>query len=390
MPKSIIFDGSNPEEFENFWAKFNRFLNTHQIEDINTIIWHLTTCLEKKASYYMEGILSRQAFHTTEELRQTLKERFGDNDLPVVRLNNFRQAKQFQGEHAKDFVERLWQLVNKAYPDIRARASLEILVLDQFLQGLLNETLAQHLTLQNYPTVEEALNGKKVFDLTMSRRRHPARSIGIYGEQTLDRNTYQQQETRVEPLQMVSNPMLAETANVRAVRYSHEEGESTEKRLKQTEKQLSRTMELLEKAEQERKNLSLKLTEAELHRREDMMYMSNILEGMRMQITYLCESQGQKTKDLNKPGNRTDSIERGQQRLSRPETPSHSRNSSASRSPSSHRSPNRTERDCLHCQSNQHASGDCTTPYCRKCRTVGHHPRDCSQGKSVSFDNRKN
>ena len=390
MPKSIYFDGSNPEDFENFWAKFNRFFNTHRIEDIETIIWHLTTCLGKKASHYLEGILTRQVFNTTAELRKTLKERFGDNDLPVVRLNNFRQAKQFQGEHAKDFVERLWQLVNKAYPDIRARASLEILVLDQFLQGLLNETLAQHLTLQNYPTVEDALNGKKVFDLTMSRRRNPNRPMESYGEQTLDRTTYQQQETRVEPLQMVSNPMRTETANIRAVRYSHEEGESTEKRLRQTEKQLSKAMELLEKAEQERKNLSLKLTEAALHRREDMLYLSSQMEGMRMQLTYLCENLP-RTNDLNKPGNRKDSIERSQQRLSRPEIPSQSRSPSASRSPSSHRSPNRLEpRECLHCQSTQHASADCQTPYCRKCRKVGHHPRNCTQGKSVSFDQEKN
>lgn len=376
-PKSLFFDGS-ASNFEFFWSKFQRFLTTHQIVEIDMVIWHLTDCLQRKASNYLENILSRRAFTCTGELKEAMQKRFGDNDLPAVRLMNFRQATQNNVEHVKDFVERLWQLVNKAYPDIRSQASLEGLVLDQLIQGIKDHELASYLTLQNFHTVEEALNGKKLFELNKSRRPRGQQQSAKEG---INENIHQsdhQEESSLAAQGMVDNPMSTNVPIVRAVKHGQgnfKEQDSPSLNRHFTDQQYQLVLEKLQTAERERNNLALRLEQADRIRNDDMNFLANTMHDMMKLIQSSSQSSSQRqsrrdTTDYQNPS-------RGSQNESR-QRPSSGSPFRAPRSPSP--SPYRSD--------NRRSPGRpdaVDQPYCKNCKATGHYAKYCLVPKVVNF-----
>ena len=204
-PKCLYFDGEG--DFEMFWTKFSRFVKIYNINDTETMVWHLTECLEKKAAIFLEEVVRTGGMMNLHKIGEAFRRRFGDTELPAVRLMKFSQARRGPDESFKDFEARVWKLGRKAFPTLDDQ-TCELQVMNQFIQGIGNQELASFLTLRNSRTMEEAIQGLMLYQLDKSRR-----FLENHDREDRNPNRYHGQQDMARSY--VENPMTE--ASVRAV-----------------------------------------------------------------------------------------------------------------------------------------------------------------------------
>lgn len=107
-----------------------------------------------------QKILSELTYHQCTNyitLTQVLNQRFNPQEGEIVARCEFRNRKREIGETVAQCGYSLKRLARRAFPN-EPNSSLEIHVIDQYLNGLGNYELKKHLTFKHPQTLQQAIS----------------------------------------------------------------------------------------------------------------------------------------------------------------------------------------------------------------------------------------
>ena len=160
LPKSLSFDGSG--NFKTYRYQMEMFLKIQGIKDPEIQKYFIGLTLKGKPAIFFQRIQKRYQFRDGYQVMEALEDRFGVQKVQAAASISFHIASQMEGESAQDFEERLWDLADQAFPNMRDEDELERQIVLRFCLGLQDEDATRHLLRLNPQTLEDAMS---IFEL---------------------------------------------------------------------------------------------------------------------------------------------------------------------------------------------------------------------------------
>lgn len=165
IPKGVVYDGTGC--FSTFREKFRSYLFREDFPDDGTDLYALSLALRGKASEFYERTNARCRFRSVSAALESLQERFDASRHWKSALLHFHSAAQAAEENAQEYEDRLWSLAHQAYPQYTEQ-QVEREVLLRFILGLRDRAAVQYLSLQNFNSMREAIDGLRIYEYSLS------------------------------------------------------------------------------------------------------------------------------------------------------------------------------------------------------------------------------
>ena len=166
LPRAITYNGKG--KWSTYESQMRRFFRMHHIQNPEAQLYYISTSLTGDASIYYERMSNRLGFHNgAEEAFDTLRERYGEQNLTQSLVLEFNTTTQKSGEDIQEFHDRLNRIGDQAYPRA-TEEELEGHVLLRFTLGLLNREAARHIMCQNTKNMRDAMQAYRVYAYSQS------------------------------------------------------------------------------------------------------------------------------------------------------------------------------------------------------------------------------
>ena len=144
------YHGEGTSKFYNWLSDMDQLSNT---VDSDRMCVLATMTLGGTAGLYV-GRLTNTPI-TWKDLRQKLRERFGEADNPRLSKEKLRNTKQHKGESVQNYAERLRAAAKDLFDDIDSTDAKDVLV-DTFQRGLRDDKLARQIIRKNCKDLDSA------------------------------------------------------------------------------------------------------------------------------------------------------------------------------------------------------------------------------------------
>ena len=219
VPRSLVYDGHG--DWANFELRLRRFIKIHNLTEYDAYVFHISLTLKDQASLFWEKLIHKcevsKKQPTLDALLLELKNRY---DTPVQTLSatiEYERAKQFVGESAQAFSERLWDLGEAAFPNL-PEALLESMLVTKFAFGLEDKNASKYLFERACTTMQQARQALRLFNDIDSnlkpKHSYESNSVTVPNEQVMVAQQLvqpvQQQQHRMQqqPMQQQQQRML--------------------------------------------------------------------------------------------------------------------------------------------------------------------------------------
>lgn len=138
----------------------------------------LIMCLRGSAQKILSELTYQQCTNYN-TLIQTLNQRFNPQEREIVARCEFRNRKREEGESISQYGYALKRLAQRAFPN-ETSSSLEIHVIDQYLNGLGHHELKKHITFKHPKSLEQAISYASEFEAiegSIDKLRKPTSSV---------------------------------------------------------------------------------------------------------------------------------------------------------------------------------------------------------------------
>ena len=144
------FHGEGNTKFLNWLSDMDQMATTCDSERMCVLA---TMTLGGTAGLYVTRLTNSPITWT--DLRQKLRQRFGEADNPRISREKLRNTKQHKGESVQNFAERLRAAAKDVFDDLETTDARNVLV-DTFQRGLKDDKLARQIIRKNCTDLDSA------------------------------------------------------------------------------------------------------------------------------------------------------------------------------------------------------------------------------------------
>lgn len=147
------FAGDSHQKFRDWSREMQRISG---LMDDGRMRLIATSTLSGPAADFVSRLIQATPTITWIDLLKEMKERYSDSSDHQFAREKLRRLRQHKGELVQNYVERLKNLAEEAYPDINDDTVQQTLI-EILSQGVLNDHLARQLIRKKHKTLDEAL-----------------------------------------------------------------------------------------------------------------------------------------------------------------------------------------------------------------------------------------
>ena len=133
IPSTLSFDGDGC--WKTFVSRCQRFMEQHRIDTNSARVYYLSSMLTGKASNFFEKLQAKHAHYSYAQLLQEMDRRYDAGSVRQAAILRFNEAAQYEGERIEEYVDRLWELADQAFPGLSLEET-ERQVICRFGSGL--------------------------------------------------------------------------------------------------------------------------------------------------------------------------------------------------------------------------------------------------------------